>query len=203
VGALPSQSSHDRILPHAATVYARGTEMRWAGVAAAIIAATVDVLYLGIVGLQGGGDPQFLRIPFVAGFIALMAICAALSARASAARWRPLLLGVSSAGLLLLGYFASFSIGLALVAAGVLASLGLINALGHARSSRETSGKPAELWMAAGGAALAVVVLLAGFSLAELAIRCPVSGIESGNGPSLLGGSYQYSCDNGKLTISR
>ena len=176
--------------------------MRWAGVGAAIIAATVDVLYLGIVGSQGGSAPQFLRVPFVAAFIALMAICAALSARRSAARWRPLLLSISAAGLLLIGFFAIFSIGLPLMVAGVLASLGLINALGQARSSRETSGKAAAVGMAAGGAVVAVVVLLAGFELSELAIQCPPSGIESSSGPSLLGGSYQYSCDNGKLTIS-
>jgi hypothetical protein len=173
--------------------------MPWAGVVAAIIAATVDVLYLGFV---SSGDPQFLTRPFVAAFIALMAICAALSARASAARWRAFLLGVSAAGLLLLGYFAIFSIGLPLVVAGVLASLGLLKSLGQARFSRETSGKAAAA-MAAAGAVVAVVVLLAGFSLTELAVRCPASGIESGSGPSLLGGSYQYSCDNGKLTLSR
>jgi hypothetical protein len=49
---------------------------------------------------------------------------------------------------------------------------------------------------------LAVVVLLAGVSFTELAVRCPANGQESGSGFSLLGGSYQYSCDNGKLTIS-
>jgi hypothetical protein len=40
--------------------------MRWAGVGAAIIAAAVDLLYLGIVGSQGASDSQFLRVPFVA-----------------------------------------------------------------------------------------------------------------------------------------
>ena len=176
--------------------------MRWAGVGAAIIAAADDAYYLGVVNTQGGSNPQFLRVPFVAAYIALMAICAALSTRASAARWRPLLLGVSAAGLLLLGYFGIFSIGLPLLVAGVLASLGFINALGQARLPGETSGK-ATASMAAGGAALAVVVLLAGISLTELTLRCPANGIESGSGSVLLGGPYQYSCDNGKLTISR
>ena len=92
--------------------------MRRLAVAAALIAGTVDVLYLGYVGSQGPGDPQLLRVPFVAIFIAVMAICAALSARKSAARWRPLLLGTSAAGLLLLGYFGIFSIGLPLLVAG-------------------------------------------------------------------------------------
>ena len=172
--------------------------MRWAGVGAAIIAAATDVLYLGIVSSQGASDSQFLRVPFVAAFIAFMAICAALSSRTSAARWRPLLLGVSAAGLLLLGYFALFSIGLALLAAGVLAVLGLINALSHSELSPAAAGG-----MAAGGAVLVVAVLLAGFSVAEVVIRCPAKGVESGGGTRLLGGSYSYSCDNGKLTISR
>ena len=174
--------------------------MRWAGVGAAIIAAADDALYLGIVGTQGS-NPQFLRVPFVAAFIAAMAICAALSSRASALRWRSLLLGVSAAGLILLGFFGIFSIGLPLVVAGVLASLGLISALGNARSSGETSGKAA-VATAAGGAALAVVVLIAGVSLTELALRCPSNGMETGSGATLFGGSYQYGCDNGKLTIS-
>jgi hypothetical protein len=57
--------------------------------------------------------------------------------------------------------------------------------------------------MAAGGALLAVVVLLGGFIVTELAIRCPARGVMGGPGPSLLGSSYAYSCDKGKLTISR
>lgn len=176
--------------------------MRWAGVGAAILAAAADALYLGIVSTQGASPPQFLRVPFVAAFIAIMAVCAALSPRVSARLWRPLLLGSSAAGLLLLGFFAMFSIGLPLVVAGVLASYGLINALGQARSSGEPSGKAA-VTMALGGAVLAVLVLLVGLSLTELAIRCPANGIESGSGGVLLGGPYQYSCDNGELTISR
>ena len=177
--------------------------MRWAGVAAAVIAGTVDVLYLGIIGSQGASNPQFLRVPFVAAFIALMAICAALSSRASAERWRPLLLGTSAAGLLLLGYFALFSIGLLLLLAGALAMVGLIGTLSLVWFSPGESGKAAVAAMAAGGAVAAVVVLLAGFALADFAIRCPARGVESGSGTAFLGGSYEYSCNNGNLTISR
>jgi hypothetical protein len=173
--------------------------LRRAGLAAAIIAGTVDVLYLGYVNSQGASDPQFLRVPFVAAFIALMAICAALSARNSAARWRPFLLGVSAVGLLLLGFFAIFSIGLALLVAGALALVGLINALNPARGA--AFGKA--LGMAAGGAVLVIVVLVGGFSLTELAVQCPARGQMGGGGTSLLGGSYQYNCVDGKLTISR
>ena len=116
-------------------------------------------------------------------------------------RWRPLLLGVSAAGLILLGFLGIFSIGLPLLVAAVLASLGLVHALGQARSSAKGS-RDAAVAMAVGGAVLAVVVLLAGISLTELALRCPARGIESGTGATLPGGAYQYSCDNGTLTIS-
>ena len=177
--------------------------MRRLGVAAALIAGTVDVLYLGYVSSQGAGDPQFLRVPLVALFIAAMAICAALSARQSAARWRPLLLGASAAGLLLLGYFGIFSIGLPLLVAGALALVSLVGTLSLDGGPPAGSAKAAAAGMAAAGAVLAVVVLLAGFSVAERAIRCPASGIESGSGPGVLGGSYEYSCNNGKLTMSR
>lgn len=114
--------------------------MRWAAIAAAIIAAADDIFYLGIVRSQGGGDPEFFRIPFVATFIAVMAICCALSVRASAARWRPLLLGVAAAGLLLLGFFAVFSIGLLLVVPGVLALLALIRTLRSASACEACRG---------------------------------------------------------------
>jgi len=172
--------------------------MRWAGVGAAIIAAADDILYVG----AASSDAQFLRVPFVAGFIALMAICAALSARASATRWRPLLLGVAMAGLLLLGVIGILSIGLPLLVAGLLALVGLINSLSRPGSAPGRSGR-APAGMAAGGALLAVVVLLSGFIVTELAIRCPARGVMGGSGPSVLGGSYAYSCDNGNLTISR
>jgi prepilin signal peptidase PulO-like enzyme (type II secretory pathway) len=170
--------------------------MRWAAVCAAVIAAADDILYLG----AASSDAQFLRVPFVAGFIALMAICAALSARASATRWRPLLLGISTAGLLLLGIIGIFSIGLPLLLAGLLALVGLIISLSRPGSAPERSGRAAA-GMVAGGALLAVVVLLGGFILTELALRCPAHGVTGGSGSSLFGGSA-YSCDNGKLTIS-
>ena len=175
--------------------------MRWAGIAAAIIAASVDGLYLGVVGSQGASDPEFIRLPFVASFIALMAICAALSARASAARWRSLLLGISTGGLLLLGYFGMFSIGLPLLVAGLIAGYGTIRTLTHGSLGGTSGG--AAVGMAAGGAMAAIVILLIGFLLADLAIRCPSDGTVGGSGTTLLGGSYSYSCDNGKLTISR
>jgi hypothetical protein len=133
-----------------------------------------------------------------------MAICAALSSLASAARWRTLLLGISAAGLLLLGFFAIFSIGFPLMAAGALTLVELIKTLRPGDPSRGPLRKAASTCIAAGGAVLAVALLLGGLSVTELAIRCPASGTMGGSGgPTLLGGSYQYSCNNGALTISR
>lgn len=180
--------------------YADRAAMRWTGVGAAIIAAADDALYLGMVRSQGT-NPQFLRVPFVAIFIALLAICAGLSSLASARRWRSLLLGFSAAGLLLLGFFAIFSIGLALFFAGLLALAGLFHPLTRG-STGGGLGTTTARGLAAAGAIVAVVILLAGLSLTELAIRCPAIGAEGGGGAGFLSGSYQYSCAAGKLTIS-
>jgi hypothetical protein len=94
-----------------------------------------------------------------------------------------------------------FSIGVLLIAAGVPALSALIYTLSSA-SVRETSAKTAAA-MGAGGAIAAVVVLLAGFVVADYANRCPSNGWEAGSRVTLLGGSYLYSCDNGRLTTSR
>lgn len=176
--------------------------MRWAIIAAAVIAAMVDALYLGVVQTQDGGDPQFLTVPFVATSIALMASCAALASRASSARWRPLLLGVATGGLLLLGYVGMFSIGLPLLVAGLLLLISLIVTL-SSRATADRQRAKARIGVAAGGAVVAVALLLGGFTVSELFIRCPARGQMSGSGLTVLGMSYTYRCENGKLTITR
>lgn len=177
--------------------------MRWAGVAAAVSAATVDVLYVRYIQSQGASDPRLLRVPFLATFIALMAICSALSVLPPAVPWRPLLLGATAGGLLLLGLFAIFSIGLPLAIAGFIALYGARRAVVDARQSpshghaRVGAGAMAVL-----GAVLSLAVLMLGLSLTEVAIQCPTTGSEGGAG-SVLGFPYTYSCDNGRLIISR
>src|SRR5207244_10968843 len=115
----------------------------------------------------------------------------------SAARWRPLLLGASASGLLLLGYFGIFSIGLPLLVAGAFALVSLVGTLSLEGGPPARSGKAAATGIAAVGAVTAVVVLLAGFSGAERALRCPASGSGGGSGAGVVGGSYRYSCANG------
>jgi hypothetical protein len=173
--------------------------MRLIAIAAAVTAATVDVLYMGIV---QAGDPQFLRVPFVASFIAFMAICAALASRRSATRIRPLLLGIAATGLLGIGYVALMSIGLPLIAGGMILLIALVGTV-----SVEAAAGPrralAAIGTAIGGCALSIAILLGGFTVSDLAISCPATGQMGGGGLTVLAASYSYSCDNGKLTITR
>jgi hypothetical protein len=168
--------------------------MRWLAGVAAIIAAVVDVLYYGFVHHQGGHDPLGWRFPFVATFIALMAITAALSTRTSATTWRPALLGLSAIGLLAMGFIGIFSIGLPLLIAGALTCVALIFALTESR-------QPAGILKAGAGALLALTIFLAGFEATERAIACPAGGVETGSGSGFLSGPYHYTCVNGKLTV--
>src|SRR5439155_3858707 len=113
--------------------------MRWFAAVAALIAAVVDVLYYGVVSHQG---PLAFRVAFVATFIALLAITAALSTRASATTWRPALLALSAIGLLSMGFIGIFSLGLPLLIAGALAFVALIFRWPHP-GSRQASSKRA------------------------------------------------------------
>jgi hypothetical protein len=164
--------------------------MRWLAVTAAIIAAVTDILYYGVVVGQGGHDPIRWRVPFVATFIAVLAMTAALSARSSSRAWRPGLLGLGAIGLLAMGFIAIFSIGLPLLLAGALAFISLT-----------ASRQPAGLLKAGAGALIALVIFVGGFEFSERAIACAPTVVETGSGSGLLSGPYHYTCVNGKLTL--
>ena len=168
--------------------------MRWLAVIAAVIAGVTDALYFGIVAGQGGHDPIRWRVAFVATFVAVLAITAALASRGSASAWRPALLGLSTIGLLAMGYVGIFSIGLPLLVAGALAFIALLTSL---RASRQ----PSAFLNAGAGALTALVIFFGGFEASERAIACPRTGFESGGGSGLLSGPYHYTCVNGKLTL--
>jgi len=173
-----------------------GARLRWAVLTAVILAAVVDFFYVSeFIGPPGQhGYPLPYRQAFVAVFIAVMAMTAALSLRPSAARWRVQLLGLSSIGLLAMGYIGMFSIGLPLFAAGLLCLLALIVNL-------FAPGQRAAFLKAAAGALLALLIFFGGFELTERAINCPAHGFEGGTGSSFFGGPYHYWCVDGKLTI--
>src|SRR2546428_989238 len=105
-----------------------GAALRWVVLIAVIVACAVDIVYVSqVVGPSGGrGDPLAWRSPFVALFIAVMAIAGSLAVRPSAAGWRIVLLGLSSVGLLAIGYLGIFSIGLPLLVAGLGVLVALI-----------------------------------------------------------------------------
>lgn len=86
--------------------------MRGLAGVAAVIAAVVDILYVGIVirqSNQGPHDPLGSTVIFVATFIAVLAVNAALAALGPAPALRPALLGLSAIGLLAMGYVAPCS----------------------------------------------------------------------------------------------
>ena len=171
--------------------------MRWLAGVAAIIAAVVDTLYVGILisqNRQGPHDPLGLTVIFVATFIAVLAVSAALVALGPAITLRPALLGLSAVGLLAMGYIAIFSIGLPLVLAGGLAFVALLISL-------RASPQPAGILKAGGGALLALAIFVGGFEATIRAITCPATGVETGSGSGIVSGPYHYTCVNGKLTV--
>lgn len=173
-----------------------GAALRWVVLAAVIVACAVDILYVSqIVGPPDGrGNSLAWRSTFVAFFIAVMAIAAALAVRPSAAGWRTILLGLSAVGLLAMGYLAIFSIGLPLLVAGLGVLAVLIGAVVASR-------QPAAAMRAAAGGLLALAIFFGGLELTARVISCPAHGFEGGTGSSFVGGPYHYLCVDGKLTI--
>lgn len=164
-------------------------------VAVAIVAiAAIVVLYVSIIHVQGGpSTPDVLTVPFVAGYQLLMAALLGASLLASPAL-RPALRGAASAGLLVLGWLAIFSIGIAILIAAGLAIASTALALNERPGAR-----PVVSAVLAG--ALAVALLVAGFEFSWHYLVCPASGESGGTTASLLGHSSSYDCNNGVLTV--
>jgi hypothetical protein len=89
------------------------------------------VAYLLLIRAQGEPQPDAFTVPFVAGYLALMAVLMWLSLldQPRLTPLRPVLRGAGAAGLLVLGVIAAFSIGLPIFAAGVLATIAAVRAL--------------------------------------------------------------------------
>ena len=134
-------------------------------------------------------------MPFVAAYLALMAIVAAVSTTV-APRWRAALLGACSGGLLLLGFLALFSIGLPLIVAGLVAFAGLLRTINDSAGRRMAAGT------SIAGALAALVVLFAGFVVTERIIGCPPGVISGSGGGGFLTSSYSYTCRNGRAIVT-
>jgi hypothetical protein len=163
---------------------------------AAIVLVLADLVAYGvIIRTQGEPQPDAFTVPFVAAYLALMALALWMSLldRAFLVKVRPALRATAAAGLLLLGIFAAFSIGLPIFAAGVLAAVVAIRALAGPRLRNAVLSEVA-------AAVIAVIVLVGGFGLTQRLILCPPSGTIGGSGSGFLTGGYHYQCINGTLT---
>ncbi len=159
------------------------------GVAVVAIAAT-DAGYLLLIRGQGGGDPDTpWVVPFVAGYLVLMAVLLGVSLIANP-RIRTGLRGAASAGLVLLGLISAFSIGLGVLIAAGLATAAMVLDM---RSKSRAVG-PAAI-----GAVAAVVVLLVGFEISWTHIECPRTGESGGSTAGLPSTSYE--CVQGVLSF--
>ena len=163
---------------------------------AALILVLADLVVYGLL-IRGQGEPQpdAFTVPFVAGYLTLMALALWLSLldRQPLVTLRPALRATAATGLLLLGIFAAMSIGLPIFAAGVLAAVAAIRALAGPRLRNAVLAEVA-------AAVIAVTVLVGGFELTQRLVLCPPSGTIGGSGSGFLSGGYHYQCVNGTLT---
>ena len=168
-------------------------------VAFAIVLAT-DVIYVALINAQNqGASDDMPYVPrFVAGYLALMAalVALALLPRREIEPLRFAMRAAAAAGLLGLGILAAMSVGLPLVLAGILVgvALGRTTQAPGASAMRRLAGLMA--------AVLSLGVAFVGLDLASRAIVCPEVGQSGGGGSHLLGGTYQYECNNGELRMT-
>jgi hypothetical protein len=161
-----------------------------------ILVIADDIVYLDLVGGQGGVPDTVATIPFVSGYVLLMAVLLALSLLSR--RWivtvRPAMLAAVAASLLLLGVFGAFSIGVPLLIAAILTAIAAVRALAGRNA---TNG----LLLEVAGAAIALIVLVGGFEVTQRMIICPPTGEMGGSSSGFITGSYHYQCINGTLTF--
>ena len=170
--------------------------MRRVGVAVAIVAGTVDVLYISYVGfVQRETSDMPWVVPFVASYLGLLAVCALVSATGSTASWRIALLGACAGGLVVLGFLALMSVGLPLFVMGLVSIAALVRAIKGATNRGLATG------VSIAGALVAVVVMLGGFAITERIVACR-PGVVSGGGSGFLAGSYSYTCQNGRTIVT-
>jgi hypothetical protein len=162
----------------------------------ALLGAITEVLYAVLVRGQDAGpvNPQPLRAPFIAAFVALIAGASLLAAIRPLQPARAPLLGFSAIGFIGAGFLGAFSIGLPLVVAGALV---VTAAAQSSTPARRLSWVPVLT-----GGTLAAVLLVVGLQLTEFPTACPATGYEGGSGSALITGAYHWHCANGQLTVA-
>jgi hypothetical protein len=162
---------------------------------ALVFALATDVAYLLLKLGQGGAALDAYTVPFVAGYLLVMAalLLVSLTRLGSAAARMPLR-AAAAGGLLVLGVLAIFSIGVPLVIAGAMATGATVRTL---RGPFMTSSS----LTAVAAAVAAVAVLVAGFEVTERIIVCPSNGTVSGGGSGYVTGPYYFDCVDGRLNF--
>jgi hypothetical protein len=155
-----------------------------------------DAAYLWLISTQGALPPDAFTVPFVAGYLALMAAMLGLSLMrvSMLVKLRPAFRAGSAAGLLVLGVLALFSVGLPFVISGGLATGAAVRTL---------AGRPRRqaVITEVAAAVIALVVLVAGFEVTERLIVCPAQGVSGGSGYGIVSGGYHWQCVDGRLTF--
>ncbi len=166
--------------------------MTWVALAIVVLE---DAVYVLLIRSQAEVAPDAYTVPFVAGYLVVMAALLATSlVRLPNPSWRMPLRAGAAGGLLVLGIIAAFSIGLPLILAGILATGASVRTLkGPVWTSTGLFGVAA--------AVAAVAVLVTGFEVTERMIVCPASGNVNGGGTGFVTGPYHYECVDGQLSF--
>jgi hypothetical protein len=157
---------------------------------ALILVVGTDVAYLLLIRGQGALAPDAYTVPFVAGYLVVVAALLFTSLQRPA--WRMPLRAASAGGLLVLGVLALFSVGLPIVVAGGLSAAATVRTARGLQITKESI-------TAVVAAVVAAVVLIAGFEITQRVIVCPTTGSSGGGGSGFLTGPYYYDCFNGQL----
>ena len=128
-------------------------------IGAAVVVLLTEAAYVTLIATQGGAEPGSYVPWFVSGYLIVMAvlIVVALVPSPQLDGWRVPLRAAAAGGLLVMGMIAAFSIGVPLVAAGLLVGFALTR----------TKSRPAQWWVGAAASLASVAVLLTGFQLTE------------------------------------
>ncbi len=158
-----------------------------------VVTVLTDAGYLALVGGQHSRAPDVFTVPFIAGFMALMAVLLGLSLFSNRllARLRPPLRAGAAAGLLVLGALAIFSIGLPLLLAGFLATGAAFRTL----VGRGAFGAVSEV----AAAVVVLALLVGGFEVTARLIVCPAGSSMRGTWPGIVTGGFSWECAGGQV----
>ena len=163
---------------------------------AAVAVLAIDALYVTLIQAQGGPpSDEPLVVPFVAGYLGLLAVALGLTL-VLPGLLRVGVRGAAAGGLLLMGVLTGFSIGVGVLVAAIVSIAALVVTV-----SRHPGARPAAAAVA--GIVVGVALLLIGLEVAWSHVVCAPTGESGGSIPSLIGPGASYECNNGVLTVQR